>query len=56
MKKAKKYCVIGFIDDEYECYTTTSFKVAVETLRKWRDRYGYYVRMTEVLVDYGEAL
>lgn len=54
--KSEKYVLILFNNGSYMCYEYFTAASAVNAYRKYRESYGDSVRLTKVVIDYGEEI
>lgn len=54
--KSEKYVLILFNNGNYMCYEYFTAASAVKAYRNYRESYGDAVRLTKVVIDYGEEI
>lgn len=54
--KSDKYVLIIFDNNICTCYEYFTASSAVSAYRKYRESYGDAVRLTKVVIDYGEEI
>lgn len=54
--KSEKYVLILFNNGSYMCYEYFTAPSAVSAYREYRKSYGDNIRLTKVVIDYGEEI